>query len=112
MEFKINNRTWNIVEMTQEEIKAEMKKHYDKPDDEGKYFGLTYSDIQTIFLDKDLCQEQKRTTLIHELTHCYIESFITHMSNKEFSEEDVCDIVSYSHYIIKDVVDQYFKEVK
>lgn len=111
MEFKINNRTWKIVEMSQEDIKAEMKKHYDKPDELGKYFGMTYSDIQTIFLDKDLCQEQKRTTLLHELAHCYIESYITHL-NKNYTDEDVCDIISYSHDIIREIVDKYFKEVK
>ena len=111
MEFKINNRTWKIVEMSQDDIKAEMKKHYDKPDELGKYFGMTYSDIQTIFLDKDLCQEQKRTTLLHELAHCYIESYITHL-NKNYTDEDVCDIISYSHDIIREIVDKYFKEVK
>ena len=111
MEFKINNRTWKIVEMSQDDIKAEMKKHYDKPDELGKYFGMTYSDIQTIFLDKDLCQEQKRTTLLHELAHCYIESYITHL-NKNYTDEDVCDIISYSPDIIREIIDRYFKEVK
>ena len=112
MEFKINNRTWKIVELSQEDIKNEMKKHYDKPDEQGKYFGITYSDIQTIFLDKDLCQEQKRTTLIHELTHCYIENYITHINDRDYSTEDVCDIVSYSHDIIREIIDKYFEDVK
>lgn len=111
MEFKINNKTWKIEELSQEDMKAEMKKHYDKPMEQGKYFGLTYSDIQTIFLDKDLCQERKRTTLLHELSHCYIETFMTHV-DKEYTEEDVCDIVANSHDIIKEIVNKYFEEVK
>ena len=109
MQFKINNKTWEIKELSQEEIKQEMKRHFENPVMEGKYFGITYSDIQTIYLDKDLCNERKRSTLLHELTHCYIETFITHLS-RSYSDEDVCDIVSNSHDIIRDIVDEYFKE--
>lgn len=112
MEFKINNKTWIIKEMSQKEIKEEMENHFDKPQEFGKYFGVTYSDIQTIFLDRDLCEERKRNTLIHELTHCYIESFITHLGDKSYSEEDVADIVANSHDIIKDIVNDYEKSVK
>ena len=112
MEFKINNKNWKIVEATQQEIKEEMKTHFDKPDDEGKYVGITYSDMQIIMIDKDLHEEQKRTTLIHELMHCYLENYVTHMISKSYSTEDLCDIVSYSHDIIREIVDKYFQKVK
>ena len=112
MEFKINNRTWKIVEMTQEEIKAEMKKHYDKPDEDGRYFGITYADMQTIYIDKDLCIEQKRNTLLHELMHCYLETYVTHINETTYSTEDLCDIAAYSHDIVEEISNKYFKEVK
>lgn len=109
MNFKMNNRNWTIIELSQEEIREELKKHNDKVEEYGKYYGLTYSDIQTIFIDKDLCEERKRATLLHELGHCYIVSFITHLY-KNYNEEDVVDIISNSHDIIRDIVDKYFKK--
>lgn len=108
MKFKINNKTWIIKELSQEEMKAELKKHYDVVESNGKYFGLTYADIQTIFLDKDLCEERKRSTLLHELGHCYILTFITHQ-DRNYNEEDIADIISNSHDIIRNIVDKYFE---
>ena len=107
--FKINNKNWEIKEIAQEEMREELKKHNDKVDEFGKYYGLTYADIQTIFIDKDLCADRKRTTLIHELAHCYILTYITHL-DKNYSEEDVADIIANSHYIINEIVDKYFNE--
>lgn len=110
MKFKINNKTWYIKELSQQEMREEMKKHNDQPTEGGKYYGLTYADIQTIFLDKDLCLDRKRSTLLHELGHCYIITYITHQ-DRNYNEEDVVDIVSNSHDIIRNIVDKYF-EVK
>lgn len=112
MKFKINNMEWEIKETSQEEIKEEMKRHFDKPEEEGKYFGITYLDTQTIFLDKDLHPNRKRNTLLHELAHCYIGSYITHLGNKQYIEEDIADILANSHDIIREIVDCYFKENK
>lgn len=109
MNFKMNNKNWTIVELSQEEMREELKKHNDKVEEYGKYYGLTYADIQTIFIDKDLCEERKRTTLLHELGHCYIVSFITHLY-KNYNEEDVVDIISNSHDIVREIVDKYFKK--
>lgn len=108
MKFKINNKTWEIKELSQKEMREELKKHNDCLEEYGKYYGLTFADIQTIFLDKDLCTERKRSTLLHELGHCYILTYITHQS-KNYNEEDVADIISNSHDIIRNIVDKYFK---
>ena len=110
MKFKINNKNWEIKELSQEEMREELKKHNDSITEFGKYYGLTYADIQTIFLDKDLCSDRKRSTLLHELGHCYIITYITHQ-DKNYNEEDVVDIISNSHDIIREIVDKYF-EVK
>lgn len=109
MKFKINNKTWEIKELSQKEMREELKKHNDCLEEYGKYYGLTYADIQTIFIDKDLCEERKRATLLHELGHCYIVSFITHLY-KNYNEEDVVDIISNSHDIVREIVDKYFKK--
>lgn len=116
MKFKINNREWTITETSQGDIKnmqnirraneSENTKSIDT-----RYYGITYSDIQKIYIDEDLPKDRKKATLIHELTHCYIVSYITHL-DKEYSEEDVADIVSNSYDIIHEIVSEYFKEEK
>ena len=63
MKFKINNKIWVIKEISQNEMKEELKKHCEIPTEQGKYFGLTYFDIQTIFLDKDLEFEKLKEIL-------------------------------------------------
>ena len=111
MKFKINNKTWYIKELSQQEMKEELKKHFENPIIDGKYYGLTYADIQTIFLDKDLCPDRKRSTLLHELGHCFIITYITHL-DRYFYEEDVVDIISNSHDIIRNIVDKYLKKIE
>ncbi len=108
MKFKINNKNWQIKELSQEEMKEELKKHCETPIEQGKYFGLTYFDVQAIFLDKDLCLDRKRSTLLHELGHCYIGTYITH-TEKQYNEEEVVDIISNSHDIIRNIIDKYFE---
>lgn len=111
MKFKINNKNWEIKELPQQQMKEELKRHCENPDLNGKYYGLTYADTQTIFLDKDLCLDRKRSTLLHELGHCYIITYITHQ-DRNYNEEDVVDIISNSHDIIHEIVDRYFKDNK
>lgn len=113
MKFKINNRTWSIEEKSQSEIKSIQNQRRANEEENIKsitprYYGVTHCDIQEIYLDKDLPTDRKKATLIHELTHCYIDSYITHIE-QEYSEEDVADIVSNSYDIIHEIVDEYFK---
>lgn len=114
MKFKINGIDWKIEEKSQEEIKtiintkkAESIENVKSLD--SRFFGVTYPDDLVIYLDKDLPEQRKRLTLLHELTHCYIVTFMTHC-DKQYSEEDVCDIVSNSHDIVKNVIDKYFRK--
>lgn len=114
MKFKINGIDWKIEEKSQEEIKtiintkkAESVENVKSLD--SRFFGVTYPDDLVIYLDKDLPEQRKRLTLLHELTHCYIGLYITHI-DKNYSEEDVCDIVSNSHDIVKSIVDKYFRK--
>ena len=71
-----------------------------------RYYGITYCDIQKIYIDEDLPADRKKSTLIHELTHCYIDNYITHCE-KQYTEEDVADIVANSYDIIHEIVEQY-----
>lgn len=108
MKFKMNGRTWEIKELSQEEIKQHIIEYkYDGQPADGRYYGQTYFDEQIIYLDRDMHEEQKRQTLMHELGHCYIGSFITHQ-NKEYDEETVVNLISNSHDIIHKIVEDYF----
>ena len=114
MKFIINNRKWEILETSQRNIKRMQNKRRRNRKENIKstvtrYYGITYSDIQKIYIDKDLTYDGKRTTLIHELVHCYISNYITHLE-KEYFEEDVADILSNSFDIINEIVQKYFGE--
>jgi len=114
MTFKINNCEWIIKELSQEQMKAELQKRYareieEEPSHSGRYLGLTFEDTQTIMLDEELPNDRKRKTLLHELTHCYINMYITH-ENKTYCEEDICNIVANSYYIITEIVNKYFEK--
>ena len=109
MKFKMNNRDWEIKELSQEEMREKFREYkYDGEPKEGKYFGLTYFDKNKIYIDKDLCLDQKEQTLKHELMHCYIGCYLFN-SEKEYTEEDLCNISSNSHDIIHEIVNDYFK---
>lgn len=102
MNFKINNRTWKIIEVTQEQLQKE-----NGPID-GEYFGLTIPRIQEIWLLETLHKEQKRRTLMHELLHCYVFCYVT-SNYLDFKEDDYCDLFANSHDIIHEIVEKYFK---
>ena len=85
--FKINNRNWTIEEKSQEEIKKYQNERRANEDENLKsvnprYYGVTYVDIQKIYIDKDLPLDRKIQVLVHELTHCFIAEYITHSEKK------------------------------
>ena len=107
--FKMNNRDWEIEELSQEEMREKFKDYkYDGEPQAGKYFGLTYQDAQKIYLDRDLHIQQKKQTLMHELMHCYIGCYLFDNFEK-YSVEDLCNISANSHDIIHYIVEDYFK---
>ena len=112
MKFKMNNREWEIKELNQEDIRQHIINYkYDGELGQGKYYGLTYMDEQTIYIDCDLHIEQKKQTLMHELMHCYIGCYITHQA-QQYTEEDLCNISANSHDIIHKIAEDYFRKVK
>lgn len=62
--------------------------------------GITDPARQRIAIHKDLPQQQKRRTLVHELAHAYLFSYGIR-SGAGFDEEAICDFVSiYGREII------------
>lgn len=116
MEFIINHRKWTITELPQKNIKQMQNERKAKEEEninnvEERYYGITYTDMQEIYLDKDLPEDRKKATLIHELTHCFIVNYITHLE-KQYCEEDVCDIVSNSYDFVHEITEKYFNQNK
>ena len=113
MKFKINNQEWEIIELSQKEIKEKIKEcDMVENIEDGRYFGSTQEFIRTIYIDKDLPIQQKRQTLIHELTHCYISTVLFSYEHLNMDIETLCDVASCSHDIIHEIVEWYFRERK
>lgn len=103
MEIRIKNYIYQIIEV----------------DDTNKDFmtnkglalyGQTIYPHQIIKLYKDLLPTRKRQTLIHELTHAFMDVYLPsqHVKDK-FDEEDICCFMAtYSEDILK-IVNDYFK---
>lgn len=104
MKFTINNDEWQI----EEKSKNELKELYEKETQEKTYFvfGVTIKSAHIIYINKDMCEEQKIKTLKHELTHCYIWEFGLY-NVMDINEEVICDIVASSNDFINEVIEQY-----
>lgn len=107
MSFEINRQNFKIEEVTQKEIKDILEGKNDKIEPIGKYFGITCFDDNMIYLDKDVVVDRKRSTLAHELTHCYIANCMSHQ-DKIYTEEEVCDLVANCHDFVNEIVNEYF----
>lgn len=105
--FLINNDTWTI----EEKSKDELKEMYEKETDEKVYcvFGVTQKTRHIIYINKDMCEEQKIKTLKHELTHCYIWEYGLY-NIVDMNEEILCDLVACSNDFINEIVDKYKKQ--
>lgn len=104
MEFEINNEDWKIKLVDKDIIKNRYNEEYDS--DSTFVFGLTIYPEHEIWINKDMCDEQKLKTLWHELTHCYIWSFGLNNA-PHYTEEMVCDIVAASNGIIERIVMEF-----
>lgn len=105
MEFVMNDRNYTIFEKTKEEMFGVMKEP--NKEDGKEYLGLHMPAKNEIWLLKDLKEQQKRKTLMHELMHSYIWCYMTYM--EQLNEEDVCNISSNAHDIIEKITNDYFK---
>ena len=103
MDFIMNGKRYTIIEVPQEDLQKE------HGETKGTYFGLTIPSRQEIWLWKELKQEQKRATLLHELFHCYVMNYIT-FNECNYDEDTWADISANSHDIIHEIVKRYMEE--
>lgn len=107
MEFEINNEKWKIKEVSQECLCEENGVEF--KNDGNFYLGLTCPMAKEILLFDRLDNVQKRKTLMHELMHCYIFTFMS-FNEIQLSIDDFCDISANSHDIIHKITEDYFKK--
>lgn len=109
MDFVINKHIWFICELDRESLDGLVKKVVG--DEVVCSFGLTKYDEQIIYINQEMCYDQKIRTLKHELTHCYIWEMGMY-NTQSFNDEMVCDLVASSNDFINEVVERYIKEKK
>lgn len=107
MKFLMNNREWEIKEISKSDIIEIYEK--ETKQETMTVYGITKFENNMIYLNEEMCYEMKRQTLMHELMHCYIKEFIS-LSMEEFDDECLCNISANSHDIIHQIVEDYFKE--
>jgi Zn-dependent peptidase ImmA (M78 family) len=106
VKFKINNDTWQIKETNKSVIREIWK---EMTGEDTAVFGLTVRTSQVIFINNDICEEQKIKTLKHELAHCYIWEYGLYYA--EADEETICEIVAKSNDFINEVINEYKKKL-
>lgn len=72
-------------------------------------FGVTDYVNHIVYINKELSPQQFKKTLLHELTHAYIWS-VGMCNYDDFSEENVCDIVSSCLEIIYKIADDFLSK--
>lgn len=102
MKVKINKYTYEIIETKADDLAVR--------DDKGNLcFGLTNYLSHKIFLLKDVSKARLKATLIHELTHAFIEAY-GFVYNETLNNEQVCEFVAlYGADIIK-IADKYISQ--
>lgn len=102
MKFKCNNTEWTIKEISNVEMQ-------DKFELENSFtHGITIYSENTIYLNKETVNIMR--TLKHELTHVWLYEYGHYQEEKEFTNEDVCEIVACSNDFINEVINRYFRK--
>lgn len=104
IQVKINKFTYEV------KFEGDGDNVYLKEDSNGRMiFGLCQYGKNIIHIHKDLPIDRMRHTLIHELTHAYIEAYGLYHTSCE-NDEGVCDFMgAYGRDIIKEA-DRILKE--
>lgn len=106
MEFICNYDLWKIEEIPADELKELYKKNTYEDEEILYVFGVTIKSQHIIYINKDMCFEQKIKTLKHELAHCYIWQYGLY-NVPSFNEEMVCDLVSRISDWLSIIVKEY-----
>lgn len=104
MKFILNNDIWKIKEVDSQKLLQKYNEEFDS--DSTFCFGVTLYPKHEIWINNNMCQEQKIKTLKHELTHAYIWEYGLYNA-PNFTEEMVCDLVAACSDIIGEIAANY-----
>lgn len=99
--FLANYRKWNIQFASQDELRS----HAGKPHGDDIFFGLCNFEEATIYILETLDAQALITTLVHELTHCYLFSYT--QGSSEFDEEDICNLNANMYMFVNSVMEDF-----
>lgn len=100
MKFTVNNLDWEIYFENSDSV------HLNQG--EETILGLTEYIEQTISIRKGMSKELTRTTVIHELCHCFLFSF--GFCADSYDEEAVCNLFGSHADSILSLTDKFLKE--
>jgi Zn-dependent peptidase ImmA (M78 family) len=105
MNFKINGNTWNITTIPNKQID-------EIEGNNGECFihGTTRYGLNKIFINEDAPEPLR--TLKHELIHIWLYEYGHRADEKQYNEEDICEIVASSNNFVNEIVEQYKKKLK
>lgn len=102
MKFKINGNTWEVLTISNTEID-----NIEGNDGESFIHGTTRYGLNKIFINKETPEASR--TLKHELTHVWLYEYGHRADEKQFNEEDICEIVASINDFINEIVSKYSK---
>lgn len=104
MKIKILGKTWEVKEVTAKEI-GEVS-----ATDKRYTMGACDMEDKRILILKDLREEVKQQTIIHELTHAILDesSINTHLTLEQ--QEQYCEFIKFAYPIINDALYQVVKK--
>ena len=100
MKFTVNNLEW--------EMKYEDADKVHLNSDDNTFLGLTEYIEQTISIRNGMSKQLTRTTVIHELCHCFLFSF--GFNADSYSEEAMCNLFGSHADMILSLTDKFLKE--
>lgn len=100
MKFTVNNLEWTMVF-------ADADKAF-LNENGNTILGLTEYVNQTISIRKGMTKELTRSTVIHELCHCFLFSF--GFCAESYDEEAVCNLFGSHADAILNLTDKFMKE--
>lgn len=104
--FKINGHTWKVQIKSREEMLRIYQLIHKEAED---CFGLTLRQYNMIYINENLCEEEKIRTLKHELTHCFIWEM--GFAYVDFNDEEIiCEFVASIHDFIEEVLGKWTKK--
>lgn len=102
MKVKINKFTYEILETeNKEDERLKLNDVY--------AIGITRCNDQQIIIYNNLSEARFRMTLIHELTHAFIDAYGFWAHSEKFSHEDIAEFVStYADDIVR-IAEKYIE---